>query len=123
MAQAQQSGSAGRSADMGETQYLGHCAVCHGMSGKGDGPLATMYTGGATVLPNLTELSKKNNGIFPFTRVYETIDGTLQIRGHGPKDMPVWGREFKAEMDYVPEEVVRAKILALTEYVYRLQAK
>ncbi len=81
-----------------------------------------MYTGGA-VLPNLTELSKKNNGIFPFTRVYETIDGTLQIRGHGPKDMPIWGRELKADMDYVPEEIVRAKILALTEYVSSLQAK
>ena len=26
-------------------------------------------------------------------------------------------------VDYVPEEIVRAKILALTEYVYRLQAK
>jgi len=122
MAHAQQSAPAGRSVNVGESEYGGHCAVCHGLSGKSDGPLAGMYAKD-TVLPDLTELSKKNNGVFPFARVYETIDGTVLVRGHGPKDMPIWGREYKIEMDYVSEEIVRAKILALTEYVYRLQAK
>jgi hypothetical protein len=42
--------------------------------------------------------------------------------------MPVWGREYMIESahispNYDHEAFARAKILALTEYVYRLQAK
>lgn len=47
---------------------------------------------------------------------------------HGTREMPVWGMAFTAESAslnplYNPEEFARAKILALTEYVYRLQGK
>ena len=82
-------------------------------------------------MPDLTELSKKNNGVFPFKRVYETIDGTQNVMAHGTQLMPVWGPRYKVEVgrsfydDFRadPEAFVRARILALTEYVYRLQAK
>jgi mono/diheme cytochrome c family protein len=127
MAHAQQSGTAGQSVDVGKYEYDAHCAACHGLSGKGDGPFAQLLKSG-TVVPNVTELSKKNNGVFPFARVFETIDGTVPIMAHGPTDMPIWGREYKVKSYYLnpnydPEAFVRAKILALTEYVYRLQAK
>jgi hypothetical protein len=64
-------------------------------------------------------------------RVYETIDGTWGVPAHGTKEMPVWGPRYKVEAgessydDFRadPEPFVRARILALTEYVYRLQAK
>ena len=69
------------------------------------------------------ELSKKNN-------VYETIDGRVLVKAHGTADMPIWGRENMLKGPYerdpnpnFPEAFARAKILALTEYVYRLQAK
>lgn len=130
MAHAQQSGLAAQNFDRGKYEYGAHCAVCHGMSGKGDGPFAQQLKSG-TVMPNLTELSKKNNGVFPFMRVYEIIDGTQSVTGHGTRQMPVWGPRYKSEPgeslydDFRAdaEAFVRARILALTEYVYRLQAK
>ena len=127
LANAQQSGPASQSVDQGKYEYDAHCVACHGLIGKGDGPFAQQLKSG-TVVANLTELSKKNNGVFPFGHVYETIDGRAPVMAHGPRDMPVWGREYRAissslNTDYDPEGFVRAKILALTEYVYRLQAK
>ena len=127
MAHAQQSGSEAQSVDVGKYEYDAHCAECHGLSGKGDGPYVQLLRAG-TVLPNLTELSKRNDGVFPFTRAYGTIDGTVPVRAHGPTDMPIWGRAYKIQSpnlnpNYDPQVFARAKILALTEYVYRLQAK
>ena len=77
---------------------------------------------------NLTTLSKNNGGVFPFARVYQIIDGREQVQAHGIREMPVWGREYTAMGAnmipyYDPEAFARAKILALTEYVYRLQVK
>jgi len=130
MAHAQQSGLAAQNFDRGKYEYGAHCAVCHGLTGKGDGPFAQQLKSG-TVMANLTELSKKNNGVFPFMRVYEIIDGTQSATGHGPRQMPVWGPRYKSEVGENPyddyradaEAFVRARILALTEYIYRLQAK
>jgi mono/diheme cytochrome c family protein len=69
MAHAQQSSPAGRSvAAIGKYDYKEHCAVCHDLSGTGDGIFADFLKSG-TVVPSLTELSEKNNGVFPFTRV------------------------------------------------------
>jgi hypothetical protein len=36
-------------------------------------------------------LAQENQGVFPYRRVYEIIDGTSQVAGHGTRDMPVWG--------------------------------
>jgi mono/diheme cytochrome c family protein len=113
--------------DIGRWEYDTHCAVCHGLKGKGDGPYA-----GSSKQPiaDLTTLAKTNNGVFPFRRVYESIDGTTAVAAHGPRDMPIWGRDYStiaAELypgaPYVPEGFIRGRILALTEYVFRLQEK
>ena len=125
MAHAQQSGPAG---DRGKYEYGTQCAVCHGVSGGGEGP----YSGYLNkAIPDLTTLSKRNGGVFPFARVYETIDGRQALVAHGPKEMPIWGPRYRVESgesfydDFraSPEVFVRARILALTEYIYRLQAK
>jgi mono/diheme cytochrome c family protein len=129
MAHAQQSGLAAQNFDRGKYEYGAHCAVCHGLSGKGDGPFVQQLKSVA-VMPNLTELSKKNKGVFPFMQVYEIIDGTNSLTAHGPREMPVWGPQYKGEIlgetgDYRADAAafVRARILALTEYIYRLQTK
>jgi|SRR3974390_237328 len=127
MAHAQLSSLEGQSIDVGKYEYDTHCVACHGSTGKGDGFYALMLSKNITVT-NLTELSKKNNGVFPFSRVYETIDGRKQVQAHGTREMPVWGRSYSAMVSnlypyYDPEGFARAKILALTEYIYRLQAK
>lgn len=116
--------------DRGKLEYEAHCAVCHGLSGKGDGPLAQQIKS-ATGIPDLTTLSKKNNGVFPFASVYDVIDGTQTVTWHGTRQMPVWGPRYNSEAresfydDFRsdPEVFVRARILALDEYIYRLQAK
>jgi hypothetical protein len=81
---------------------------------------------------DLTTLSKKNGGVFPFARVFETIEGTHELKAHGTREMPIWGREYRSSKyydDYLhdPESdrsyFARSRILALTEYIYRLQAK
>lgn len=122
--QAQQSGGAVQ--DLGKREYQAHCAVCHGTSGKGDGIYADLLKSG-TVVANLTELSKNNNGVFPFKRVSETIE--FGVPGaHGTKEMPIWGPRYRLEAgqgiyDDYTESYVRARIIALTEYIYSLQAK
>lgn len=112
--------------DLGQREYLSNCAVCHGVSGKGDGP----YAGLDIRVPDITTLAKRNGGVFPFAAVYQTIDGTNVPKAHGTRDMPIWGQDYKVkaaeyyvDVPYDPEAFVRARILALTEYIYRLQAK
>src|SRR5271169_3482707 len=88
MAHAQQSGSEVQGIDVGKIEYDAHCAGCHGATGKGDGTYLQLLRSG-TAMPNLTELSKSNGGVFPFTRVYGTIAGSVKVRAHGPSGMPI----------------------------------
>jgi mono/diheme cytochrome c family protein len=111
--------------DQGRREYMANCAVCHGASGNGAG----YYEGFLTRKPvDLTVLARNNGGVFPFQRVYEVIDGRRELAGHGQRDMPIWGNDYGAKGTDPfgmtdPEVFVRARIMALTEYVYRIQAK
>ena len=56
----------------GRALFAENCAVCHGDSGRGDGPAAA----GLTPPPiDLTRLSADNDGVFPMARVMSYIDG------------------------------------------------
>ena len=112
--------------DLGKREYDSKCAVCHGSTGKGDGPYAGLLD---TKVPDLTNLAQRNHGMFPVLWVQEVIDGRQNFKAHGPSEMPIWGLDYLAKaresyMDpYEAEAYVRMRILALTEYLYRLQAK
>lgn len=117
----------GEKSDIGKREFLNNCATCHGVGGKGDGPTAGYLTKHAA---DLTVLSRNNNGVFPISRIYEVIDGSKDVGAHGTRDMPVWGREYRSraaeyyrDIDYDPEVYVRARILALIDYINRLQVK
>jgi len=120
--------AADKPVDVGRFEYEGACASCHGLGGKGDGPVAGQLT---SRTPDLTVLARNNNGVFPFDRIYQVIDGRVEVKAHGPRNMPVWGRVFRMQsslfFDSYPvqdtESSARSRILALTEYVYRLQGK
>ena len=82
-------------ADIGRAQYHTHCATCHGLEGRGDGPMA-----GAMVItpPDLTELAARNGGVFPLERVVMRIDGRDPLVSHG-SPMPVYGDYFEGVFD------------------------
>jgi mono/diheme cytochrome c family protein len=116
-----------RKFDFGKREYDSNCANCHGLKGKGDGPYKPFLTKSPT---DLTTLSKRNAGIYPFHAVYAIIDGRQDVAAHGPRDMPVWGAQYSIksaesymDVPYSSESFVRSRILALTEYISRLQAK
>ncbi len=108
---------------VGKLEFQGYCASCHGPGGKGDGLIADVLK---TKPANLTQLSKKNNGNFPFWQTYRVIDGRAPIVAHGTREMPIWGDQFRVEESgkgASPESLVKGRILALTFYLESIQAK
>lgn len=109
----------------GADEFQNSCAVCHGEDGRGDGPLAKVLT---VKPPDLTQLSKRNDGVFPIEGVTETIDGRKQIAGHGTRAMPVWGTRYEAEVGrqygpYGSEAAVKTRIYVLVRYLQSIQEK
>ncbi len=106
--------------DRGGLSYRLHCASCHGESGTGDGPMAELLK----VMPaDLTMLAQDQGDEFPANRVYRAIDGREEVRGHGPRGMPVWGIGFQdLGRDHDQEEEIRARIRDLVTYIESLQA-
>ena len=128
-ARAQEMGPGGRIIT-GNGQFRAHCAQCHGMDGKGEGPMAPALKVKPT---DLTLLAKNNGGVFPEEKVFNSINGTSQIAAHGTEGtgttpMPVWGLAFRASTesgtgaDFTPQEVDR-KIKLLVEYIKSIQEK
>ncbi len=105
----------------GEIQYQNYCAVCHGVDAKGHGLMSKFLT----IQPSdLTQLAKKNSDRFPFWQVYRTIDWREEVRGHGSRDMPVWGGRFRADAggdDSGSRSQVAGRILGLVFYLEHLQ--
>lgn len=114
-------------ADFGKREYESNCASCHGMTGKGDGPLKPYLTRAA---PDLTTIARANGGALPVSRLYQVIEGSTDVGAHGDRDMPVWGRDYRLkageyyfDVPYDPDVYVRVRIMALIDYIARLQAK
>lgn len=112
--------------DFGKREFEANCASCHGVGGKGNGPITDLLRKSP---PDLTLLARNNGGVFPIARMYDVIEGG-SVASHGTRDMPVWGLDYRIkaaeryqEAQYDPEAYVRARILALVEYLSRLQAK
>jgi mono/diheme cytochrome c family protein len=105
----------------GELEYQNHCAICHGVDGKGYGIMAKFLT----ISPaDLTQIAKKNGGKFPFWQVYRVIDGREEVRGHGTREMPIWGARFQAEAkgsDPGSRAQAAGRILGLGFYLEHLQ--
>ena len=114
---------------IGELEYLGYCASCHGASGQGDGPVAEVLS---TPPSDLTMISKAYSGTFPADEVYRAINGTDMINPHGDRMMPVWGPRYwviaEDRAGSVPHDVdaqalVHGRITALVQYIESLQAE
>jgi cytochrome c553 len=103
----------------GTDSYRFYCAPCHGLTGTGDGPVATALRVRPT---DLTTLAERNGGSFPSTRVRQFVTGTgRQIAAHGDSEMPVWGPAFRA-LDR-SETRAQVRIAAIVSHIASLQAK
>ena len=77
----------------GKDLYVSYCASCHGMDGKGKGPVAPALK---TSVPDLTTIQKRRAGKFPTADLEKFILGEGDIKAaHGSADMPVWGPLFR----------------------------
>ena len=114
--------------DIGQREYDNNCASCHGVAGKGDGPMLRHLV---TPPTDLTQLTRRNGGVFPGQRIAEAIDGrsSNQIGPHGSREMPVWGSVYRAraaqagatELDQ--EWLARGRLLALLDHLSRIQQR
>lgn len=117
-----------RGRDFGQREFQRSCASCHGPGGKGDGLLVEWLKRSP---PDLTQLARRNQGVFPMQRLYDMIEGGT-LPAHGSRDMPVWGTQYRVEdaeyhldspTPYDPEALVRTRILSLLEYLNRIQVR
>lgn len=113
---------------IGADEYEAACLACHGVGGKGDGPMAEYLS----VTPSdLTAIAKNNEGVFPLLEIFQIIDGRTELGAHGVRhtegwEMPIWGDRYKEQAGskygpYGSEQAVRARILELVFYLQAIQ--
>ena len=107
--------SAQPNVERGQNSFVLNCAVCHGMDGRGNGPLADALK---TAPADLTQLAGKNGGEFPSSKVSDVIRNGGAVLGHGSADMPAWGLYFGAKGK---PEVARSRIEDLVRYLESIQ--
>lgn len=109
----------------GVVEYEISCLPCHGVDGRGQGPLAEHLK----VAPaDLTQISKRSGGQFPTIEIYEIVDGRAMVSSHNAREMPVWGDRYRIE---VPDDLDRLRVevdatrrvAALVRYIQTLQAQ
>lgn len=110
---------------LGKSAYGAFCAVCHGDDGKGSGQVGELFQ---VKPPNLTKLTERAGGRFPFPDVYHVIILGMEAPGHGTSEMPIWGDYFMA--DALEDRGVNAtdalyiasgRALSLTYYLESIQ--
>jgi mono/diheme cytochrome c family protein len=106
-------------AAIGRASYRVYCSSCHGVTGRGDGPIASSLK----IPPaDLTQLRRSHDGKFPVEEVITRIDGREVVPAHGPSDMPVWGMSFQdPAKDTNQEQAARQKILDIVAFLETLQ--
>ena len=115
--------------DEGKFEFKWSCASCHGLDGKGKGPLSSSLQ---VSPPDLTTLAKKNNGVFPVRTVFDVIDGRKVVAAHGSREMPTFGAFVSGDLyptdrlinpSYDPGATARSRMLAIIDYLIRIQQK
>jgi mono/diheme cytochrome c family protein len=105
----------------GKVDFMRNCASCHGTNGKGHGPDVQALG----IKPSdLTAISLRNGGVFPYQKVEDDIDGRKTVPGHKRFDMPFWGTTMQVEgKEFTPasEAQVKARIDAMVNYIQSIQ--
>ena len=110
-----------RAQTTGQHDYQELCASCHGADGTGKERILTEANP-----PDLTQLSSKNGGKFPFAEVYRTIDGREMKGSHKRFAMPFWGEYLQQQtVKSTPESdaAIKHRIVGITRYLETIQKK
>ena len=104
----------------GEQLYRRFCASCHGLEGRGDGPVAASLR---VEVPDLTSTSRRAREADQRDRIARIIDGRYIIGAHGTRIMPVWGEDLARLEIGNPdaERTAQTIIERLADYVRGLQ--
>lgn len=107
-------------AEEGATLYATYCASCHGVSGRGDGPVAMSLV---TAPLDLTRIAQRSDGLFEGAKVLSAIDGRYEVAAHGSREMPVWGTVFREAHADDPFPIHRGMddARALVDYLRTIQ--
>ena len=103
----------------GESDYQVYCSSCHGTEAKGDGVIAKSLKRRPA---DLTQLTRRNNGLFPEENVFKTVDGR-RSSAHSDSDMPAWAEVFAKATESAGAENAAARIDVLVKYLQTLQVK
>jgi len=104
----------------GASIFRSYCAACHGLDGRGNGPVSKVLK---HEVPDLTRLSQRNGGAFPAIHVQTIIMfGTDDLLpAHGSKQMPIWGPIFhEIEFD---QDLGNVRLENVTRYLESIQRK
>ena len=110
--------------DHGQEIFQQYCATCHGLDGKGSGPLTELMLEKPGDLTLLSANNETEPGAFPMLRIIHVIDGRTGVRAHGGP-MPTYGDIFMSEAadrgrtGSVLE--TRGRILSLAMYLESIQ--
>ncbi len=101
----------------GSDVFQQYCALCHGVDGRGLGPVTEKTTRPAA---DLTQIAKRNGGDFSAAAVSRKIVDGGGVAEHAASSMPAWGKIFAADAD--PERA-KATVAAVTSYLETIQEK
>ena len=105
--------------DPGARLFRTYCATCHGITGRGNGPVAHQLR---TTPPDLTKYTARNGGVFPEARVRQIVDGR-GVAAHGDREMAVWGDAFRSVEGGLSPEAVKTRIDAIVRYLGAIQER
>jgi len=75
----------------GREEFVRACASCHGLDGRGGGPVVAALR---MPPPDLTTLAARTMGRFPRERVIAVVTGEMPEAAHGTRELPVWAERF-----------------------------
>jgi mono/diheme cytochrome c family protein len=101
----------------GPDLFRAYCASCHGTDGRGAGPAAASLKSKPA---DLTKISARNGGTFPFVRIQQVISGQAPVvSSHGNREMPVWGPVFSQVAN--DQDFGTLRVYSLAKYLETLQ--
>jgi len=103
----------------GQQMYANYCAPCHGIDGKGHGPVAPALKLQPT---DLTVLSRNNRGKYPDSHIVTVLQNGSELPAHGTAIMPVWG-PILGKMNASNPQDRMLRISNLSRYLETLQVK